>query len=92
MGGPCNKLEKQHSLIFNGQRSAADCIAQQSADSLENLVNYVPSLPNHNWPLHWSMPAHHSLKGRALIFLFSSYLLLPEENRLLQTLFPRCAW
>lgn len=68
MGGPCDKLEKQHSLIFNGQRSAADCTAQQSADSPENLINYAPHLPNCNWPLHWSMTAHLSLKERALIF------------------------
>lgn len=63
--GNVTNWRNKYSLIL---RSAADCIAQQKCRQPYKPHNYAPSLPNHNWPLHWSMPALLSLKGRALIF------------------------
>lgn len=66
-GGAGSKLDGHYSLSFNSWRTATDCAAQQSAYSLENLINYAPSLPHCNWSFHWSMPAHLSLEVRAHI-------------------------
>lgn len=66
-GGAGGKLDGHYSLSFNSWGTATDCAAQQSAYSLENLINYAPSLPHCNWSFHWSMPAHLSLEVRAHI-------------------------